>query len=33
MEELQLTRLMTHDDRLAKAAKVAGFEVLSPGRN
>lgn len=32
MEELKLTRLMTHDDRQAKAAIAAGFEVVRPGR-
>ena len=32
MEELELTRLMTHDDRQAKAAIQAGFEVVQPGR-
>ncbi len=31
MEELALTRLMSHDDRQAKAAIQAGFEVVSPG--
>jgi len=32
MEELNLTRLMTHDDRQARAAVQAGFEVVRPGR-
>jgi len=31
MEELHLTRLMTHDERQAKAAVEAGFEVVRPG--
>jgi predicted nucleic acid-binding protein len=31
MEELDLTRLMTHDKRQAKTAAEAGFEVLCPG--
>ena len=33
IEELGLTRLMTHDDRQAKAAAAAGFEVVRPGRD
>ena len=33
MEELKLTRLMTHDDRQAKAASAAGFDVVRPGRD
>ena len=33
MEELKLTRLMTHDDRQAKAAVAEGFEVVRPGRD
>ena len=33
MEELNVTRLMTHDDGQAKAAIVAGFEVVRPGRD
>ena len=33
MEELKLTRLMTHDDRQAKAAIKAGFEIVRPGRD
>ena len=33
MEELKLTRLMTHDERQAKAATEAGFEVVRPGRD
>ncbi len=33
MEELGLNRLMTHDDRQAKAATEAGFEVVRPGRD
>ena len=32
MEELEVMRLMTHDDRQAKAAVEAGFDVVSPGR-
>jgi predicted nucleic acid-binding protein len=32
METLELTRLMTHDERQAKAALTAGFEVVRPGR-
>ena len=28
MEELNVTRLMTHDDRQARAAAAAGFEVV-----
>ncbi len=31
MEDLGLTRLMTHDVNQADAAKVLGFEVVSPG--
>ena len=33
MEELRLTRLMTHDHRQAKAAIEAGFEVVRHGRD
>jgi len=33
MEELQISRLMTHDDGQAKAAREAGFEVVRPGRD
>ena len=33
MEELQVSRLMTHDDGQAKAAREAGFEVVRPGRD
>ena len=33
MEELRLTRLMTHDDRQAKAAIEAGFEVVRHRRD
>lgn len=33
MEELKVTRLMTHDDGQAKAAVEAGFEVFQPGRD
>lgn len=33
MEELQLTRLMTHDEGQAKAAIAAGFAVIRPGRD
>ena len=32
MEELEITRLMTHDGRQADAARAAGFFVMSPGR-
>jgi hypothetical protein len=32
MEELKVSRLMTHDEGQAKAALEAGFEVLRPGR-
>jgi predicted nucleic acid-binding protein len=32
MEELKVSRLMTHDQGQAKAALEAGFEVVSPGR-
>lgn len=31
MEELQISRLMTHDARQAEAARELGYEVLSPG--
>lgn len=30
MEELEITRLMTHDARQAEAARAAGFAVLTP---
>ena len=30
MEELKLSRLMTHDEQQAKAAMEAGFEVVRP---
>jgi predicted nucleic acid-binding protein len=33
MEELKVSRLMTHDERQAKAAVEAGFEVVRPGRD
>lgn len=33
MEELRITRLMTHDEGQAKAAKAVGFEVVRPGRD
>jgi predicted nucleic acid-binding protein len=33
MEELEITRLMTNDERQAKAAGAAGFEVVRPGRD
>ena len=33
MEELEISRLMTHDETQAKAAIVAGFEVVRPGRD
>ena len=32
MEELEISRLMTHDEGLAQAALDAGFEVIRPGR-
>ena len=32
MEELEVSRLMTHDEAQAKAAIEAGFEVVRPGR-
>ncbi len=32
MEELKISRLMTHDEGQAKAAIEAGFDVLRPGR-
>ena len=33
MEELKITRLMTHDEGQAKAAIELGFEVVRPGRD
>lgn len=33
MEELRVSRLMTHDHAQAKAAAEAGFEVIRPGRD
>jgi predicted nucleic acid-binding protein len=33
MEELKVSRLMTHDERQAKAALESGFEVVRPGRD
>ena len=33
MEELKVSRLMTHDQGQAKAAIEAGFEVVRPGRD
>ena len=33
MEELKVSRLMTHDEGQAKAAVEAGFEVVRPGRD
>jgi len=33
MEELGVTRLMTHDGRQAEAAIEAGFEIIRPGRD
>ena len=33
MEELNISRLMTHDEGQAKAAVEAGFEVVRPGRD
>jgi hypothetical protein len=32
MEELNISRLMTHDQSQAKAAIEAGFQVVRPGR-
>jgi len=32
MDELKVSRLMTHDEGLAKAAIEAGFKVVRPGR-
>ncbi len=32
MEELRVSRLMTHDEGQAKAAREAGFEIIRPGR-
>jgi predicted nucleic acid-binding protein len=32
MEELNLRRLMTHDEAQARAAEAAGFAVVRPGR-
>ena len=32
MEELRISRLMTHDARQAEAARELGSEVISPGR-
>ena len=31
MEELRISRLMTHDARQAEAARELGYEVISPG--
>jgi hypothetical protein len=33
MEELRVSRLMTHDEVQAKAAAEAGFEVIRPGHD
>jgi predicted nucleic acid-binding protein len=33
MEAMEITRLMTHDDRQSKAAIEAGFAVLRPGQD
>jgi predicted nucleic acid-binding protein len=33
MEEFKVSRLMTHDDGQAEAAREAGFEVIRPGRD
>lgn len=33
MEELKVSRLMTHDEGQARAAREAGFEVVRPGRD
>jgi len=32
MEELKVSRLMTHDEGQAKAAMEAGFKIIRPGR-
>ena len=32
MQELNITRLMTHDESQARAAESAGFTVIRPGR-
>jgi predicted nucleic acid-binding protein len=33
MEELNISRLMTHDESQARAAREAGFQVVRPGRD
>jgi len=33
MEELKISRLMTHDENQAQAAMEAGFKVVRPGRD
>jgi predicted nucleic acid-binding protein len=33
MEELKVSRLMTHDESQAKSAMEAGFQVIRPGRD
>lgn len=33
MEELKISRLMTHDENQAKAALTAGFSVIRPGHS
>jgi hypothetical protein len=33
MEELKISRLMTHDESQAQAAMEAGFKVVRPGRD
>jgi predicted nucleic acid-binding protein len=33
MEELEISRLMTHDESQARAALEAGFQVVRPGRD
>jgi predicted nucleic acid-binding protein len=33
MEELKVSRLMTHDEGQAKAAEEVGFQVVRPGRD
>ena len=33
MEELKVSRLMTHDEAQARAAVEAGFQVVRPGRD
>jgi hypothetical protein len=33
MEELKVSRLMTNDEKQAKAALEAGFRIVRPGQN